>query len=212
VEARAPFTKFPTPLGEGYRVGSTIYLYTKRPIVQPRGHVRRALSLPEQPNLRDWTASMREWTDENNLPAPRDKEGLYNYVLTLGEAEAPTIWPTRTYMRTHRTLSTKTMQHYVPTVVYPTGTATMCRFGHQKTVRNVNGKGKRGGAVCNKCAWWRHQGVDLSVYKPTHCLKGHTLKNNRWLHHRKDRRGVTEYCVKCNNDEVMNKTGYQPSN
>jgi hypothetical protein len=197
---RMKIDKFPTPLGEVYRVGNTFYLYTRKPVVYPVGHVKRALGLPASPELHNQTASLRTWVQENNIPSPKDSKELYNYVLTLDKEEAPTVWPSQKYMRAHRTFLPATLESYTPRVVYPMGTNYMCRFGHPKP--------KNGSRNCHRCAWWRNQGVDLSSYTPTHCIKGHALKNNRWLILRHGR--LSETCVRCNNERIINETGYMP--
>lgn len=199
--------KFPTKLGEGYRVGDTYYLYTRKPLVNPNHHIRDALDLPPTPQLHNQTESFRKWAIENNIPVPKDLDNLYNYVLTIGDAHLPTVWPSRIYMRKHQIISATKLQGYAPRIVYTIGTPTMCRFGHKKYAVKSN---KSRGAACNTCRWWRDQGVDLSAYTPTHCLVGHPLKDNRWLSCRRGK--ISEHCVKCNNDKVTNKYGYTPAN
>lgn len=202
---KVKLVKFPTTQGEGYRAGDTYYLYLRMPVKDITSHLRSALGLPATPLLHNQTASFRKWAQANNTPVPKDTEKLYNYVVTVGDAELPTVWPSRSYVRKNRSLSPSTMERYLPRVVYPIGTSTMCRFGHMKTVAK-NGAREN----CNRCSWWRHQGIDLSIYTPTHCLKGHALKNNRWL---SERRGnVSEHCVKCTNKKIMDTFGYKPSN
>lgn len=205
---RIELVKFPTPTGEGYRAGDTYYLYLTRQVSYKyvTEILRKTLGLPPTPLLHDQTSSFRAWANKNNIPVPKDTDKLYNYVVTVGDAEIPTVWPSRSYMRSHRSLSPRTMRNYVPNIVYPSGTATMCRFGHMKPTSKY---GRRN--ACGKCRWWREQGVDLSGYTPTHCLVGHSLKDNRWLSVRGDRdHRVTEHCVKCNNDKVMRERGYTP--
>jgi hypothetical protein len=205
---RIPITAYPLAFGTAYEAGDTVYVYNKRPLKHVGEAVRRALELPPyKPELRDQTESLRQWADEYNLSVPKDTEQLHHYVITVGEAESPTCWPTLKYMETHTYLALGILNSYRPTVVYPHGTHYMCRFGHEK--RTADGKIATN---CYRCSWWRHQGIDLGNFKPTHCLKGHPLKDNRWLvyHHHNGRDYVTEKCIICNNNEVMKLSGYEP--
>lgn len=203
-QGKIKLKKFPTTLGEGYRAGDTFYLYLRRPVKELAEYLRRALEDETLPNLHDHTESLRQWAHENNIPVPKDTDDLCNYVLTAQGSEPPTLWPPRAYMRTHQTLSPTTMEKYIPKVIYPWGTSTMCRFGHPRPV-TPNGKKE-----CYKCAYWREQGINLLMYRPTHCVKGHPLKDNRWLAERRGK--VSEHCVQCNNDKIINESGYKPSN
>jgi hypothetical protein len=211
-QRRTSLMKHPIPFGEMYRAGDTVYVYNKKFLKRPADVVRRVLELPSEIQTHDQTQTFREWADKYSLPVPTDKEGLYNYVVTIGDADLPTVWPTKTYMDKHQTLMPRVIDYYIPKVIYITGTGTICRFGHEKRIpKTSNRKGKLV-SNCGKCAWLRHQGVDLASFKPTHCLKGHSLEGNRWLTYKDGTKRVTEHCVQCNNDKVISRSGYIPHN
>lgn len=204
--------KYSSMYSEVYEADGTVYLFNKKPLSKPNEAARRIMNLKTDHMLHNQTSTFREWAAEYNIPTPRDKKDLYCYVITIDDTPLPTVWPSLNYLRTHKVVTPSSLNVlYAPKVVYPVGTRSMCRFGHIKK------RDKTGRTHCYRCAWWRQQGVDLSAYKPTHCLEGHPLKDNRWLIHRSGRNSnssvaVKESCVKCHNELVMKKYGYTPHN
>lgn len=208
-------------MGEGCRVGNVVYLYLRKPVTADTaiGQVHRHLEIPGTIRVYSRTSKMRAWAESYNLPMPADENGLYNYILTVGDDEPlPVIWPTQQYMRGRTYVHPTTIAQTVPEVVYPIGTSTMCRFGHPKKISIRSSPDKYGNTrmtTCYRCSWWRMSGIDLKSYKPTHCLKGHPLAGNRYLAVRASRNPgqkykILEHCVECHNQEVINKTGYKP--
>lgn len=218
---RLPFTKFTTTLGEAYRVGNVVYLYLRQPVgpTTVLEQVRRHLEIPSTTRIYNRTTKMRAWSASYNLPMPADENGVYNYILTVGQDEPlPTIWPTHQYMQARKTyVHPDKIAQAMPTIVYPRGTATMCRFGHPKfaTTKSPDKRGSTLSSTCHRCSWWRQCGLDLKSYKPTHCLQGHPLAGNRYLAVRASTvpgqpYKVLEHCVECHNQKIINKTGYKP--